>query len=498
MEKKHIYYYVLREHKTKIEAQTKFKPEICYQILASFSSTIRNNDGFVLVPAKKLQSIVYNYTPYINYLINEKIIYVDNQYQVGGKTRGYKLREIMHSDIIKIEATNTKFITDRIKCFNKNKNDKNNLSRTDHFKVMKDNFTTFVKELPIDEIMQDAQNIEDVNEKMAQFILLDKIKDNNLYFKRNTTNYRLDTNLTNLISNIKFYNPNNYTNLDFSNSQIYFLNILLQYLIKPTFNTTATNNNNTYLHNTTLTNTNNTNTLQSFTTTTFPHNDSEKLCNYSINQILNSRKFSYNTSIIDNNELDKFSQWTTSGRFYDNFVSAGTNRAEIKEMMFCVLFSKPSSFAKEKKIFSDEFPTINAFINDFKNNNGYKHFSILLQKIEARIVLDVICPLLVAAGIFIVTVHDSWIVKNDDVSKAIDIIYSVFDIKPHLKIESFDDMREQKIYEFKNNIRRLKIRHKKFNYGNPMIPLKKQDKKRFANLMRHTVQNKLGSINISV
>jgi hypothetical protein len=455
MKRKYIYYYVLEEHKSKIESQTTFKPEICYQILSNCSSTTRSMDGYVSVPQTKLKSITSNYSNYINYMCTNSMLYVDNDYTYitdankEAKTKSYKLREVRHSQIAKIEAYNNEYISERIQYFNKIKNDKINTSRKDHFHQMKNNFVSFLKELPIDDIIEDAQNIQDVNDRMAQFILLDKIKNNNFYFKRNRTNNRLDSNLTNLFGNIKFYNYNNYTSIDISNSQPFFLYTLINILF---------NN--------------------------LPYYVAENGCNYNVYQIVNSSIFKYNITNIDENELDKLRKWTISGKFYDNFVTIGTTRAEIKDMMFCVLFSKPSSYTKEKELFNKHFPTIAEFINDFKINNWYKNLSILLQRIEARIVLDVICPLMVKAGIFLVTIHDSWIVKTEDVNRAVEIIYSVFDVKPHLKLESFDELRGQKIYEFKNNIRKLKNKHKKSKFVNPMILLKKRDKKRYINLLK--------------
>ena len=59
MKKKNIYYYVLEEHQTKIELQSTYDKEICYQILANFSSPLRDNSGFVSVPAKKIHRTVH-------------------------------------------------------------------------------------------------------------------------------------------------------------------------------------------------------------------------------------------------------------------------------------------------------------------------------------------------------------------------------------------------------------------------------------------------------
>lgn len=461
MEKKHIYYYVLQEHKTKIEAQTIFKPEICYQILSNCTTTIKSKDGYASVPYTKFKSIISNYSQYINYLCTNNMLYVDNEYTyIDAKhdissTKGYKLREVNYSKIVKIEATNSNFVTEKTRYFAKIKNDKNKTAKKDYLKVMKSNFITFMKELPIDTIMEDAQNIFDVNERMTQFIMLDKVKNNNFYFKRNSTNNRLDTNLTNLKNNVKYYNPNNYIIIDISNCQPFFLYLLL-YNIIPS-----------------------------------PYYATDIACNYNINQIVNSNHFNYNTSNINLDELEKFKDWVCSGKFYDNFINkTGKDRQELKDLMFCILYSKSSSYLNDKKIFSNEFPTIAAFIDDFKENNGYKQFSILLQKIEARIVLDVICPLLVAAGVFIVTIHDSWIVKCEDVSKTLDIINSVFDVKPNLKLEMFDDFREDKIYEFRNNIRKLKHTKRNFKFANPMIVIKSNDKQRYSNLLKYPNENR--------
>ena len=457
MKRKYIYYYVLEEHKSKIESQTTFKPELCYQILANCSSITRDKAGYASVPCTKFKSITSTYNQYINYMCTNSMLYVDNDYTYIdtkhdiASTKKYKLREINPSKILKIKATNSKFINEKVRYFTKVKNDKNKTAKKDYLKVVKSNFTTFMNELPIDTIMEHSQNIADVNERMSQFIILDKIKNNNFYFKRNSTNNRLDTNLTNLYNNIKFYNPFNYSNIDISNSQPYFIYILLCNIIQS------------------------------------PYYAADIACNSIINQIVNSNHYKYNTLNINLEELEKYKNWTCTGKFYDNFMSStGMERKELKDLMFCILYSKPSSYLEDKKIFSNEFPTINAFINDFKENNEYQQFAILLQKIESKIVIDVICPLLVEACIFLVTIHDSWIIKDEDVERALKIIYSVFDTNPNLKVESFNKLRENKIYEFRNNVRKLKNKHKKSKYENTMILLKNRDKKRYINLLKNS------------
>jgi hypothetical protein len=329
---------------------------------------------------------------------------------------------------------------------------------------MRDDLVQFCKEIEIDKAMEDAQCIIDPAQRISQFSILDYIKQGHYYFKRNKTNNRLDTNLTNLKSCIKFYNPGNYCDLDFSNAQPFFLFTLL--------NTLAINNKEVDKEK-------KTEVYENIIYKGNTHYDIETRDNYHINQLLNLGKYKIDVSMMNPDELSKYKEWTTSGLFYDNFITEDKTRRELKDMMFLVLFSKTTSYKNLKEPFEQEFPTISQFINNFKQQNGYVSFAILLQKIEACMVLDVICPILVQSGIFVVTIHDCFIVKRNDVAITKKIINSAFNILPDIKIEVFDEVREYKIYEFRHNTTQ---KHKKFN------------KKNIKEIVNHTDKNNNSAI----
>ena len=59
-------------------------------------------------------------------------------------------------------------------------------------------------------------------------------------------------------------------------------------------------------------------------------------------------------------------------------------RDEIKNIMFCIFYSKIESYKKEKSIFNKLFPTINDYINKQKMVK-YNELAIKMQKKESSV-----------------------------------------------------------------------------------------------------------------
>lgn len=425
--KKGIYYFILEEHKLKIE-QSNLDKETAYQLLQLFIGDYKPEE-FKNIPASKMQGIVKNYKSYINFFINEKMIYIDNNYSIEQKiTKGYKIREEKYSPVLKIESSNHNYIKERITHFNT----KSNLLKrksNERLDFMKKNFKQFLKELELDLINEDIQKIEEPNSRLFNVKSISNIENKILHFKRNKTNNRLDHNLTNITSKIKYYNYNDYISIDINNSQPYLIYYFIITILK------SYNNSEINIYN---------------------HNDSKNPCNYNENQLVNMVQKDINICLetlknIDKNELEKYGNWVTSGKFYDNFINeneiTSDNYDELrkkeKSNMFCVLFSKPNSYKNKKYKFNMLFPTLNNWIDEFKNVNGYNKFSIFFQKLESYLVLDNICEKLYKEDIFNVTIHDSWIIKKEDYDKFMKIFNSTFIIKPSIKIEDFTEMRQK-------------------------------------------------------
>ena len=219
------------------------------------------------------------------------------------------------------------------------------------------------------------------------FMSISSINDGNLFFRYSNTNGRIDTNLTNLKAELKqFISIPNLYQIDIVNSQPFILSLLLN----------------------------------------------SPLC----------------SSFLDKKELERYTDWTSAGIFYEMFereyfnkTSKVLTRKQIKDLMFCIFYSKNGSYIKEKNIFKSIYPTIMKFI-DGQKKDRHNEFSIKLQKIESKICINIICKELDKENIKYYTIHDAWLVDEKDIKKTKDIVirkfYDNFYRRPELKIEKIN------------------------------------------------------------
>lgn len=223
------------------------------------------------------------------------------------------------------------------------------------------------------------------------FMSISAIKDGDLYFRKNATNGRIDTNLTSLKGEYRKFiiSEKKLVQIDIVNSQPFMLGL---YLIN---------------------------------------------------------KFG---DCLDNKslkaEIDKYIGWTSAGIFYERFEKTYFNktgkaltRKDIKNIMFSIFYSKNGSYRKEKNIFKSMFPLIMDFIEKEKKNK-HNEFAIKLQRIESKICLDVICKELDELGVYYYTIHDAWIVDEDRREEVEKIIIRKFNEnfyrRPELNIEKIN------------------------------------------------------------
>ena len=179
-----------------------------------------------------------------------------------------------------------------------------------------------------------------------------------LRFNRNDTNNRLDTNLTNMASELRQFiiGYKDMAYLDLVNSQPVLFNVLLS-------------------------------------------------------------KYRKNASIEQLKELDTYLLSTTNGIWYEELEKIyNVSRNEAKEIWMEIAYSENSSYVKRKKKFSESFPFISKIIEELKIKN-HADFSIELQKIESVVFIDKICKDLVAAGIVPFTIHDGLLVPKNSWKK---------------------------------------------------------------------------------
>ena len=201
-----------------------------------------------------------------------------------------------------------------------------------------------------------------------------------LRYHRNDTNNRLDTNLTNMASDLRPYiiGFQNMAYLDLVNSQPVLFNAMLK---------------NYYL-------------------------------GASDNQI---------------KELDEYKESTSNGQWYEKIMETfNVSRNEAKAIWMEIAYSKNKSFKHHKQIFETKFPFISSIIKKLKEVN-HADFSIELQKIESTVFIDKICKELVNEGIFPFTMHDGLLVPKDAMEKTKEIMLEnlkkVIGAYPKIKVE---------------------------------------------------------------
>jgi hypothetical protein len=201
-----------------------------------------------------------------------------------------------------------------------------------------------------------------------------------LRFKRNSTNNRLDTNLTNMASDLRPFivGFKDMVNLDLVNSQPVLFNVML-------------------------------------------------------------RSYRKNASDEELKELDLYLEETTGGKWYNVIGEIyDGDRNKGKKIWMQLAYSKNSSYKSEKKLFQKAFPFISKITED-KKEKDYADFSVELQKIESKVFIDKICKDLVGEGIIPLTLHDGLLVPKEDMERTKEImllnLVKVIGRVPQIKVE---------------------------------------------------------------
>jgi hypothetical protein len=194
-----------------------------------------------------------------------------------------------------------------------------------------------------------------------------------LRFRINNTNKRLDTNLTNMATDLRQFivGYENMTYLDLSNSQPVLFNIML-------------------------------------------------------------KEFRKDASIKLAKELDKYFVITTTGKWYEWLQSIyGMSRNDCKKIWMQIAYSENKHYKDSKIVFRKVFPLILSIIENAKVKN-HAEFSIALQLIESNIFINEISKELVKVDIIPYTMHDGLLVPKEKGDRTLEIMSSV--LKKHLGV----------------------------------------------------------------
>ena len=417
---KKYFYLVSEEHLQKIE-QSNLDPQTCYEFLNHFIP-FKKDEDFVPVHSKELESITYKYKEYITFFVRNKIIFSNNYYSKEKHLcREYKLREINPSPYLRVPMQSLKFINRLHNSNTTNKKRMKLLSKQETFRRMKNTFIEFIQGIDTDALLEYVNQEDSVGQRLRLAREIYMIKDNNIYFKRNSTNFRLDSNLTNLRSDYKYFHTrNDLSVIDLKNSQPFLLSYLLNYYTSITSNTILSDVDVTGA------------------TAPFIHKVRGLPFNSDDIQILSEGLFS------DFKELKRYTELCQNGTLYEYLATHfNTNRDEAKLNVMKIFYSANNLYRKEKKVFNKLFPQVGKFMRVFKDIYGYETFAILLQRMESELVLDNVCRIMVTQGITPLTIHDSWIVPTDKVQESIDIINSIFIIPPRISVDHYVDKQKE-------------------------------------------------------
>ena len=388
------------------------------------------NKEYIYINLKHLRkSTVYNIDSYLKILKNGEFLITNKRYIPGHLPFGYKINpKFYNSNIATFELKPNHKLFHKILSGIKNK--KAHYNRSEPFiKSMRKEFMHL-------DFNYNAANEwikSQLPEKQYYYqFSMEQLKDKRFrYFNRNNTNKRLDTNLTNLKSDLKQFIIGDYISIDLKNSQPFILSLLIDTIINKSKNSKIK-----YLR-------------YEFLLKEFGIKPLKKIA-----ELYKNNKLNYS----DNFKLYKSS--TLKGTFYDDFIglySGNMQRKQVKDIMFKVLFSsnvfykehkKIIPYEKEKQVFRKAYPFVYSVIEILKEKQ-YNKLAIILQKIESSIFIDNISKRLTEESITPLTIHDSLIVKSKHKNKTTQIIRAFFlfyfNLKPNFHIKNLNNKDKNKV-----------------------------------------------------
>jgi len=400
--------------------------DLIYRKQINYKTQLQKIYGYVQLPQSVFKKLIVDknsITAGLNFLIDNNIIDVNPHYYVGVFSKSYKIAPELLSKKVEITIQD-KNINKRIGLLEKERKKffekKLEFSQTNYFNTFKidaDGAYNFIFNQAVTEIKTlcfnkrillseaDIKDIIDCKRKWksnrGRILLYSKelhnilhrfttnhfkilcIKNGYLYFKRNDTNGRLDTNLTNLPTVLRQFlmSDEKLYNVDIKSSQPYFLYTLLKV---------------------------------------------EKA--------------------IPEDELERYGKLVIGGTFYEyladeyqKYSGKIKTRTDMKSMLFKIFFSKVESFAKIKEFFGGLFPNIMNYINE---TNAIHNATLAnkLSTIESTTIISVIIPALGKLCIKPFTIHDSFVCRESEVNTIIDtfneITTSMYGISPSLHVKT--------------------------------------------------------------
>lgn len=394
---------------------------------------IESNNGYTPINRKFLQARIQEYKKYIEYLKRVGVVEENRQYIPGKSSMGLKFSETYNLRIHPVTISKWTLIKN-IKYLNKNYN----VELTEELLYLKKWFNNklevdyeggvnFLNQLSNQENREgNTQNLMlRYNSRLLPFV---KLKNSEHPFYVDNTGFRLHTNLTQIMSDLrKFikYDGKTLCAIDICNSQPYFAISLLddEVFIKNNISNKITN-------------------PKLINNTNFP-----------IMLVENIRNIKNAPDVL------LFKEYVSSGSFYENFgrllvensliedSEPSVLRNKAKDITFLSIYSPNTSISYNEpmKLFKRQFPNVFKIFKLIKQgNNNHPAFSICLQRLEAELVLQKICKKIseIRPDVVLFSLHDSIITTEDNVDFVKSVMYNVLKenigVAPNFKVERWE------------------------------------------------------------
>ena len=209
--------------------------------------------------------------------------------------------------------------------------------------------------------------------------VIEKIAKKDVQAKRNSTNNRLDSNISNLpklLLSYLSYKGEYLLNIDLKNAQF----VLFTYLLEKD------------------------DKMREIKEEVLTSMFSKKHKKGALNSCSNKEQAQ---------DVEQFTNFAKIGTLYEkiqDYLNLGTGkkgRDLAKQTMFELLFSSHKNHTTLKKKLKEYFPTVVAIIDEYKKRYGDNQFAILLQREESKLFIDNIFEALRSKKLFCLTKHDS-------------------------------------------------------------------------------------------
>lgn len=380
----------------------------CFVYILHIISSIPNGnwdlldeDGFSAVNKKILQKRIHDYKPYVDYLVAQGVITESRHYIPDKKSRGMKFCERFQSELIPVPITKWTLIKSITGL-----HEKVNIEKTLEMHFLKKWFNpkiqvdlegarSFLSELKASE---EAANVPHAQQAYNSRLLpLLELVHGEYSFGVDNTGYRLHTNLTRTMRELRKF-------IKFDGKILHSVDIVNSqpFLARPLFNKSYFSRCNilSKIINPRLT------TLISFPT----------MLVEIIERVKNLSDVQNYLKIVSNGTFyESFAELLIQNNLFEGDVS---ERDEVKKITFATLYSPNQAigYKAHVRIFSRVFPGVYEMIKKIKfGRKTHNAYSILLQRLEAELILQKVCKRINCAfpQIPIFTIHDSVITTEE-------------------------------------------------------------------------------------